>query len=168
VYDAFDPTEPVGAGPRWGKTPAEIELGKLAAGVGGVAASVAGAVVAGGVPGAAGALVGATLVCTAASAVKELASAVRWTQPLRRRGELGSQSSPVEDLIVAVNGLLSELSGAFTRPVLIAIDGLDRVKGREGNARLWGDTDLLSRIAAPTVAVGSVVFQRSGMGGQPG
>lgn len=125
---------------------AEVNVGNLGSAMVGVAARGA-AVAAGAGPVASAAAAGLAGLAGAAGAVK-------WTLPIgRSKRELPDQEPLVQSLLGSVNmlvGLVQQRSGR----VLFVIDGLDRVCDIDRARALFVDSQLISRLACPSVVCG--------------
>jgi hypothetical protein len=127
--------------------PATVDVGKLGSSM---------AVLAGG---AAGGVVGAAL-----ATVGEGLAASQWSLPLGIPGRRvpPDQERPVRALLDAVNRLVDVLQTAYSRRLTVTIDGLDRIRSRDTAETLFVRSNLLARLACPTIVVGPLVLCRKG------
>lgn len=126
---------------------ATLDVGKLGSSM---------AVLAGG---AAGGVVGATL-----AVVGEGLAASQWSLPLGIPGRRvrPDQERPVRMLLDTVNHLVDVLQTAYSRPLTVTIDGLDRIRRRETAETLFVHSNLLASLVCATIAVGPLVLCRKG------
>lgn len=144
---------------------ASLDLGKLAGGLV-VLTSVVGGIVAG-PPGAAAGALGASALKEVAGGLKELAAAFQWKLPLGTSTSQArdDQDAPVNALINATNALIAEIQTRH-RPILLVVDGLDRVTEETTMRGLFLDSALLGRLEASTVLTGPLALLRGGLARQ--
>lgn len=125
--------------------PAEMDLGKIAAGM--IAAGAVLLPLAGVATGGTGAFAAAAGV----GAVKAIADGVRRIVPIgRSKKSLPDQDEAVETLLGAVNLLIGHVQTHHRRIVLV-IDGLDWIRGDERQLALFDRSELLGRLACPAL-----------------
>lgn len=126
-----------------GSTVAQVDLARLVGGVG--------LLVAGGAVAAAGGPVAPLALAAVAPGLKELAAATAWTLPLgRRRDPRVDQDAPVREMLTAVNRLVHRVQSAG-RPLLVVVDGLDRVADPAQAQALFCDSALLAELECGVV-----------------
>jgi len=120
--------------------PAQLDLGKL-----GKAIVTAGAAIVGGP---AGAVVGAGLG-TAAEALR-----ASWNLPMGASSKrIPDDDEQVKTMLNTVNRVIAEVQSRH-RPVLLVIDGLDRIRDIERARELFVESDVLARLACRVVICG--------------
>ncbi len=125
--------------------PAELDLGKIAAGM--IAAGSVLLPLAGVPAGGAAALAAAA----GAGAAKSIAEGVRRIIPIgRSKRPLPDQDEAVETLLGAVNLIIGHVQTHHRRIVLV-IDGLDWIRGDERQLALFDRSELLGRLACPAL-----------------
>lgn len=131
---------------------ATLDLGKLASSLTVLAAGAIGGAVAG------GAVAGGLRVVGAA------AKATRWEFPLggRERQRLADQNQKVRDLLDATNLLIGTIQQSY-RPLVLVIDGLDRIRDTETTRYLFTESNLLGSLVCATVITGPLVLRRQGL-----
>lgn len=126
---------------------AEIDILKLSSSM---------AVLAGG---AVGGVAGAVL-----SAIGTGLGAGEWTMPIgvSKRNARHDQDRPVRALLDAVNHLVDVLQQAYGRSLVVAVDGLDRIRNHPTAEAIFVRSSLLANLICPTVAVGPLSLCRRG------
>jgi len=120
---------------------ASVDVWKLAQSMVLVASSIGG-------PGVVGAA-GAGMV--ALNAVAD----VKWRLPIgKARRALADQDEAVQSVLAATNTVLSQLRHRMGQPVLVALDGLDRIEARESVRALFIDSAILSHLDCHSVICG--------------
>jgi hypothetical protein len=133
----------------------ELDLVTLARGI---------AVAAGGVVGGKLGPIGASLGAQAVTAlVKAAADATEWKWRLGRGGAAphSDQDSEVQALLNAVNRLVMSLHAAYGRPLLLILDGIDRVTDPDRLRALFVDSNLLSRLECDAIVTVALLPMRS-------
>lgn len=95
-----------------------------------------------------------------------MAETMHWNFPLgRRQDRQTDQDQRVIDLQRAVNVLIRTLQQA-SRPLVIVVDGLDRISKPETTHALFVESALLGSLACRTIVAGPVILSRERMAGQ--
>jgi hypothetical protein len=127
----------------------ELDVGALARSMVVFASSVVGAAV-GATTGVGVAAVG----LSALGAVKEAGGGFKWRLPISlARKTLPDQDEHLQNLLGVVNRILGEIQQAH-RPVLLVIDGLDRIKDVAHARLLFVESEVLARLACRLVVCG--------------
>ncbi|GAB4532845.1 MAG: hypothetical protein Tsb0020_48890 [Haliangiales bacterium] len=92
--------------------------------------------------------------------------AVGWSLPLgRRRRTLPDQDQRVLSLANAVNALIGTVQHNY-QPLLIVLDGLDRISDAKTVKNLFLESSLLGGLACASVIAGPIVLRRQGLAAQ--
>lgn len=141
----------------------EINLVTLARGVAVAAGGVAGATLGGPLGAALATKIGETATSSGAALAKATADATKWTWKLGRADgkRRSDQDAEVQNLLGAVNRLISALQVAYSRPLLLVVDGIDRVRKPERLRALFVDSVLLSRLECDALVTAPLMPMRS-------
>ncbi|WP_181233867.1 AAA family ATPase [Enhygromyxa salina] len=141
---------------------AEIDLVKLARGMTVAAGGVMGAVLGGPVGAAAGAAIGETATEGGTALVKAVADSSRWTWKVGLPGTRprGDQDGELRQVLNAVNRLIMSLQHSYARPLLVVIDGLDRIRDEERTRALFIDSLMLSELDCDALITAPVMLMR--------
>ncbi|NJK31429.1 MAG: AAA family ATPase [Deltaproteobacteria bacterium] len=133
---------------------AEIDLVELGHGMTVAAGGVAGAML--------GAPVGAAIGAAGKGLVKAVADAAKWTWKVGLPGtrHRGDQDGDVRLVLDAVNQLILGLRADYDRPLLLVIDGLDRITDSERTRLLFIDSLLLSMLECDELSTAPLMLMR--------
>lgn len=135
---------------------ASLDLVKLARGIVVAAGGVAGALVGGPVAGAIAAKIGDTAMETGLEIVKAAADATdwKWQIGLPGRKQRRDGEPEVKALVHAVNSLIMALQSTYVRPLVVVVDGIDRVREEQRMRSLFVDSSLLAELVCDAVVTG--------------
>ncbi|KIG13966.1 hypothetical protein DB30_07382 [Enhygromyxa salina] len=127
---------------------AEIDVGKLAHGMTVIAGGAAGAAFGGVVGASAGAAAGETAAKLGEAVIEAVSDATEWTWKLglSSNKKRGDQDGEVRGVLHAVNRLVTALQSAYGRPLLLVLDGLDRITDPSRTEALFVNSGLLGEI----------------------
>ncbi|MBZ0118138.1 MAG: hypothetical protein K8H88_14145 [Sandaracinaceae bacterium] len=84
----------------------------------------------------------------------------KWKLPIgRARKPLDDQMSEVQTLVQAANVIVNNVQHQLGAPVLLVLDGLDRVEGRDEACALFGDSALLGHLQCNSVVCAPFVLR---------
>jgi hypothetical protein len=107
---------------------------------------------------------GPDAIAPALEVAQAAADAMNWEVELgRSHVTVGDQDRRVHALLGAVNGLLDDVTRLFKRPLILFIDGLDKIGVQETNEGLFIQSSVLGQLSVPTVVTGSVTFRHSAL-----
>ncbi len=135
---------------------AALDLVKLARGIAVAAGGVAGAALGGPV----GAIVAGKIGDVASEAglavIKAAADAIdwKWQIGLSERKRRRDGEPEVKALVAAVNSLIMALQREYLRPLVLVVDGIDRVREEQRLRDLFVDSSLLSDLVCDAVVTG--------------
>jgi hypothetical protein len=133
-----------------------FDVSKLARGMVVAAGGVAGAALAGPLVSVTTAKLGAAATDAGLTLVKAASDAMQWTWRLGRaeRKQPGDSEPEVQDLVAAVNRMIMALQSAYARPLLLVVDGLDRIRTDERARTLLVSSSLLGKLLCDEVVTG--------------
>lgn len=141
---------------------AEIDVVALARGMTVAAGGVAGAVLGGPLGAAAGRRAGESAMQAGKAVVKAVAEATDWSWKLGLFDNKvrGDQDGEVKDVLNAVNGLIMSLQQDLGRPLLLVIDGLDRIRESERIRSLFIESSMLAKLVCDLVLTAPLELMR--------
>jgi len=143
------------------QNPPKVDLVTLARGIAVAVGGIAGAFIGGPSGTALGSLVGEQTVKTATSLVTTAADATSWTLPIGQSRRRSSDQDPkVQALLSAVNRLIMSLHETLKRPLVLILDGLDRLRDEERVSALFVRSDLLSRLICDAIVTAPMLAMR--------
>ncbi len=107
------------------------------------------------------------IAATGLQLVGSAAKSSRWEFPIggRRESQLSDQDGKVRNLLDAVNLLIGTIQSKHM-PLLIAIDGMDRIRQATTTQRLFTESTLLGSLSCATVVSGPLALRRKGLASQ--
>jgi hypothetical protein len=85
---------------------------------------------------------------------------LKWKLPVgRTRKPLDDQAEEVQTLLQAANVIIADVQHRLGRPVLLVLDGLDRVEGHDQACALFGDSAVLSKLRCHSVVCAPFVLR---------
>lgn len=137
----------------------ELDLVTLARGLAVAAGGVAGATV-GPLGAAVGAHLGDTALQAGSSLLTAAADATQWKWQIGRAQRHGDQDAEVQALLDAVNRLIMSLHKEYGRPLLLILDGPDRITDPERIRALFVESNLLSRLECDAIVTAPLLPMR--------